>query len=478
MFFYSVVKWAGWICALATLLAVLPLKVSAVEDGEPPEAVEPIPLSMESRLFLDSLSAVLHAAESRAYEKLSTAGKETLFGNIRSAVNEVLREHDCHARMFSKKESERFTQELGNSLTGVGVRMDVHPVDARPHETRLEKFLLRMQTKYGKAKPTDCTFLSRLSAREIREYKDILTALATIGGRGLLLGDPHAHSPAEKAGLKKGWMLQAVNGTSLHGMPLEEGVSLIKGPAGTRVKLGLLPPEEEQDVSSRNGRGGLTEVTITRAQIDTVSVLGRVISARTASGTEENIGYVKVTHFPRGSADQFEKTLNRLGTKKLVIDVRNNGGGYTEEVLKILDHFVPPNHVLVTAKKKDGSVSEKLSAVTGPFDHRTFAGTIVVLINGGSASASEILAGVLRDYKLATIIGEKTEGKGSIQEVMMLPDGTLFKITVAHYALPSGILIDGKGIEPDVKVVDDPNTPGDEAISAAVDVLLGWKSSP
>ena len=478
MFSWSFLKRVCWIIlAFAISFAALHKKeIAAQEKGG--IVLEGLVISDESLAFLRSFYQILGATENTFYYELTSEQKERIFDGIREAINKELSAQDCNTIVFSKKETARFRAEMDGTIAGIGVLSQIHPDDARPHERRLEKFVARMHAKYGAIDAKNCTFAQRLSPVEKEEYEGIITALTTIGSHGLLLAEPRLGSPAEKAGLKKGWLVKTVDGKLLEGMRLEDGTALIKGAPETRAVLGVAPPEDELDRQSRAGKGNLTEITVTRAPVQSVSVWSALITAKKKDGRREKIGYVRITQFSKGSDEQFGAHLKRLAVKKLVIDVRNNGGGYTEEVLKILDHFVPPNHVLVTAKKKDGSVFEKLSAVTGPFDHRTFAGTIVVLINGGSASASEILAGVLRDYKLATIIGEKTEGKGSIQEVMMLPDGTLFKITVAHYALPSGILIDGKGIEPDVKVVDDPNTPGDEAISAAVDVLLGWKSSP
>jgi len=241
---------------------------------------------------------------------------------------------------------------------------------------------------------------------------------------------PMENSPAEKAGIITGDLITKVDGESYTGDKMEEASNKIKGEAGTKVKIEVL----------RNGE--TKEFEITRQKV--------LISHITAKVIENNIGYIAISDFDGGCAKEFEekyKKLKEQGITKLIIDIRNNGGGIVDEAIEILDLIIEKGEtLLVTKDKKDNEEitrAKKKPIIDIP---------VVVLTNEYSASASEILAGALKDYKKATIVGTTTYGKGVIQELQQLTDGSGLKITTNEYFTPHRNAINKIGVKPDVEV--------------------------
>lgn len=243
-----------------------------------------------------------------------------------------------------------------------------------------------------------------------------------------------AGSPAKEAGLLSGDIITKANNEELKDISLTDAVSKIRGTADTTVTLEIIRPGEKEIITK----------IVTRKKIDIPSVDGKIIE-----GT--NIGYITLSIFGEKTADDFYKTLTDLETKKakgLIIDLRDNGGGYLETAVSILSNFVEKDKVLVTTKEKN------------PFLNRSYFSygninkslPIVVLINENSASASEITAGALKDYNLAILVGQKSYGKGSVQQPFNLSDGSEMKVTVAKWYTPKDYGIDKVGIKPDIEV--------------------------
>ena len=244
---------------------------------------------------------------------------------------------------------------------------------------------------------------------------------------------PIKGSPAEMAGIKAGDKIISVNGKEYMANEMEEAIKHIKGDKGTSVKLGILSMNDSQP--------GLKEVKVERDEIKMDSILYKKI--------EDDLGYIGITQFEESTGEDFEKALldlEKQSIKGLVLDLRGNPGGILDEAVVISDLLLPEGNI-VSAKDKSGDEifrynSEK-SQIKVP---------IVVLINKGSASASEIVAGALKENKRATLVGEKSYGKGVVQTLIPIPGGAGLKLTTSEYFTPSGVNIDGKGIEPHVKV--------------------------
>lgn len=280
-------------------------------------------------------------------------------------------------------------------------------------------------------------YTTYLSAEEASVFRDDLNG--TFSGIGAELGKrdgkltiiaPLEGSPAKAAGIRAGDVIFKVNDDEAVDWSVDVAVSKIRGEAGTEVVLTLL-------------RGSETlEKKITRAQITVPSVEYEVL--------EGNIGYIQITRFGDDTAElttQAAVTLKEQGVSSVVVDVRNNGGGLLDSVVKISGLWL--DRKTVVEEKVGGNTRTSLKTGRNPVLNGI---PTIILINEGSASASEILAGALRDHGVATLVGEKTFGKGSVQELIDLPGGAQLKVTVAHWFTPNGVNVDKEGIKPDIEV--------------------------
>lgn len=263
-------------------------------------------------------------------------------------------------------------------------------------------------------------------------------------------------SPAKAAGIMAGDRILTINGESTVGMNVNTAVSKIRGDAGTKVKLLL-----------RRGTAQ-KEYEITREKITVKSV-----KSETKPG---NIGYVSISRFDNNTTEDLINVLNGFvakDTKKIILDLRDNPGGYLDESVSVASQFIGSG--VVVSEKKDviGGRKQEYKALAGG----KMTGSdikIIVLINGGSASASEIVAGALKDTGRATLVGEKTFGKGSVQEIEDLSAGAKLRVTVAHWYTPNGKNISKEGIAPDVEVKlteDDFNNDRDPQLAKALELL-------
>lgn len=246
----------------------------------------------------------------------------------------------------------------------------------------------------------------------------------------ILIIKPIENSPAEKAGILPGDLITKVDDVEYTGDKLEEASNKIRGKEGTKVKLEIY----------RNGETKTFELTRTKV----------VVSHVTTKVLNNDIGYIAISDFEGECASEFEtkyKQLEKQGIKKLIIDIRNNGGGIVDEALKIANMLVDKDSTLLITKDK----SDK-EEVTKATEKPIINIPTVVLVNEYSASASEILAGALKDNGKATLVGTKTYGKGIIQELHQLSDGSGLKITVSEYYTPNHNAIHKIGITPDVEV--------------------------
>lgn len=259
--------------------------------------------------------------------------------------------------------------------------------------------------------------------------------------------------PAEKAGLKDGDILYKVKGKEVTGQDLTEVVKKVKGEKGTKVDLTVLRGADNKEV----------EASPVRDVVQAQTVEHRML--------EGNIGYVQISEFDDVTLEQYKTALANLEAqdmKGLVVDLRNNPGGNLSTVCEMLDEMLPEGLIVYT-EDKDGKRQEMKSD-----EEHQFTKPMTVLVNQYSASASEIYAGAIQDYGIGKIVGVQSYGKGVVQQVFDLKDGTCVKLTIAEYFTPKGRNINGKGITPDVKVeyepdVDDPEA--DNQLDKAVETL-------
>lgn len=322
--------------------------------------------------------------------------------------------------------------------------------------------------KEGLAQATGDPYTEYFSPKDAKAFNDQLNG--TFSGIGAELGkdannniiviSPLAGYPAEKAGLKAQDIITSIDGVTTSGTSVDESVTKIRGKEGTKVSLKVI----------RNKNQELT-IDITRAQIKIASVKSSILDG--------NIGYIQITQFSddtAGLAKQAADKFKQADVKGVILDLRYDPGGLLESAVKVSSLWLTSDQV-VLQEKRGGIVSRTYKATGDP----VLKGLpTVVLINEGSASASEITAGALKDNKVATLIGSKSFGKGSVQQLENFDDGSLLKVTIAHWFTPAGTGIDKKGISPDkeVKISDDDiKNARDPQKQSAIDFINNFKAT-
>ena len=327
------------------------------------------------------------------------SSKDKLFGAISGLASSY---GDPYTVFFPPEEAKQFAETISGSFAGVGM--------------------------------------------EIGIKDSILTVIAPLKG-----------TPAERAGIKAGDQIVAIDGSTTDGVSVDKAVSKIRGPAGTTVNLTLIRSSKP------------IEVKIVR---ETIQI------PQTEDGLDPKSGvyHIALYEFTSGSAELFDQALARFrasGSTKLVVDLRGNPGGYLDAAVDISSHFLPKGAIVVT-EDFDGKEENNAHASFG-YDDVPKGSKIVVLVDGGSASASEIFAGALQDNHAATLIGTKSFGKGSVQTLIDLEGGSL-KVTVARWVTPAGHWIMGNGITPDISVPftqADADAKKDPQMARAIEFLTG-----
>ena len=301
-------------------------------------------------------------------------------------------------------------------------------------------------------------------------FKNMTTETSgEFGGLGIEVGmeagvvkviSPIDNSPAYRVGVKAGDYIVKINEIQVQGKSLSEAVELMRGPVGSDIEI---------TVRRRGERKALT-FTITREIIEVASVKTEI--------KDKNVGYIRLTSFNENSSDQIKKKLGEFkknkNIEKYILDLRNNPGGLLSQAIKISDFFLE-NGEIVSTKSRKNSENRKWFAKKGDIIN---GDTILVLINYGSASASEIVAGALKDHKRAILIGEATYGKGSVQSIIPLDNKGAIRLTVSKYYLPSGDSISDVGVVPDFEVAEESdsfriNTETDNQLDFALKLLNG-----
>ena len=271
---------------------------------------------------------------------------------------------------------------------------------------------------------------------------------------------PIDDTPASKAGIKAGDFIVKINDIQVQGKTLSEAVDLMRGPVGSGIELTV----------RRRGEKKALIFNIVREIIEIQSVKVDVL--------KDNIGYIRLTSFNENSSNQINKKINELENNKKVnayiLDLRNNPGGLLSQAIKISDFFLD-NGEIVSTKSRKNSENRKWFAKKGDL---TKGKTLIVLINYGSASASEIVAGALKDHKRAILLGENSYGKGSVQSFIPLKNRGAIRLTVAKYYLPSGKSISEVGVAPDIEIEEETDnfrirTETDNQLNYAIKLLNG-----
>ena len=289
------------------------------------------------------------------------------------------------------------------------------------------------------------------------------------GGLGIEVGmeagvvkviSPIDNTPASKAGLKAGDYIVKINDTQVQGKSLTEAVELMRGPVGSSIEITV----------RRRGEKKALIFNITREIIEVQSVKFELL--------ENSIGYIRLTSFNENSSSQVKEKIEKLNNNKklkgYILDLRNNPGGLLSQAIKISDFFLD-NGEIVSTKSRQPSENRKWFAKKGDL---TNGKTVLVLINYGSASAAEIVAGALKDHKRAIIVGENSYGKGSVQSIIPLKNRGAIRLTIAKYYLPSGKSISEVGVTPDIEVVEGSddfkiNSETDNQLNFAIKLLNG-----
>jgi carboxyl-terminal processing protease len=249
-------------------------------------------------------------------------------------------------------------------------------------------------------------------------------------------------TPAAKAGILSGDQILRVNGMSTERMDLQDAINVLRGPAGAKVSLTLLRPATKE----------IKEYTLQRAEIKIQSVKGERLLPPELTGPFR-IGYIRLIQFNEPTAEELSKAIDNLqkqGMQALILDLRNNPGGLLNSAVDVCGQFLPPNTKVVSTQGRVPSQQHDYSTSAVNKSRPNFP--MVLLINEGSASGAEIVAGALKDLRRAVLVGETTFGKGSVQNVLQLPDGSAVRFTTAKYYTPSRQVIQGNGVTPNIRV--------------------------
>lgn len=355
---------------------------------------------------------------------------------------------------------------------------------------RLAEVLLQIRQHYVDADRTSYSDLIRGALQgmmmSLDEYSEFMTAEefhsmredteGEFGGIGVVVGmregmlvviSPIDGTPGAKAGLRTGDRLIEIDGRSTEQMSLADAVRLMRGPPGTTVRIKVL----------KVGRSEPVELVLQRAVIEIESV-------EHVRLLEGQIGYVRITQFDARTAEMLDRALARLdreGARALILDVRNNPGGLLESAVEVSSRFLPRGRMVLITQGRDERRRQTFLTRAAP---KVYNWPLAILLNGGSASASEVVAGCLQDHRRAVVVGERSFGKGSVQSLLPLPDGSALRLTTARYYTPNRRMIHELGIDPDILVPWNareaarangaaPSPAADPQLSAAVAMLRG-----
>ncbi|MDR1539117.1 MAG: S41 family peptidase [Clostridiales bacterium] len=326
-------------------------------------------------------------------------------------------------------------KDLGASekITEIMRVLDSHSISAYKEEDLVESMYRGLVSGIG---DPYTTYFDKKALADFMQATE-----GTYAGIGVVVtSDPDDHlvtvvtlyegAPGMAAGLRPGDKFMKINGVDVSNASLDDVTSMTKGPVGTSVVISVYRPEDKSTF----------DVSVVREKIDIPTVSSKIVG--------ENIGYIRITQFDRVTIDQFTTAysdINKKNVSGLIIDLRNNPGGLLDVVSQIADTLAPKG-IIVYTEDKGGNKEYTYS------DDESVKVPLALIVNGNSASASEVLSGAIKDLGVGVLVGEKTFGKGIVQNLFKLSDGSAIKVTVAKYYTPSGVCIHGEGIVPDYVV--------------------------
>lgn len=338
------------------------------------------------------------------------------------------------SKTVTSKNSEESLSEINTKITLLEAYIDkfyLEEVDKSAYAQGIYKGLIQsLKDPYS-------TYYTKEEYKAMQEsrsgtYCGIGASVSQRADTGIItIVKPFEGGPAYKAGILPGDIIYKVEGKEVTGEDLTEVVAVMKGEKGTKVNITIV----------REGESDYLEFELRRDEVEVQTIEFELL--------QDKIGYISISEFDEVTAKQFRKALNQLekqGMEGLVIDLRGNGGGRLDVVVDMLERMLPKGMIVYT-KDKNGEGEEYKST-----NKEQFTKPLSILINDYSASASEVFAGAIKDYKLGTLVGTTSFGKGIVQTVFPLQDGTALKLTIAKYYTPNGNNIHGIGIEPDIKV--------------------------
>ncbi len=363
------------------------------------------------------------------------------------------------AELIKALNERNYTEKIENILT----LLDYYYIDDIDAEKAAEGIYAGLVDSLGDVYTTYYTPEEYIEFNESSagRYAGVGSTVSQDAQGNIIFVKPFKDGPAHKAGILPGDILVEIEGESTIGMDLTEAVSKVKGDPGTTVKLKIF----------HSGDSDYKEVVVERAFIEIPTVEYQMLA--------DKIGYIAVTEFDEVTEKQFIEAVDDLevqGMQGLVVDLRDNPGGLLSTVCGMLSRIVPKGDMLVYMEDKYGQREEHKSN-----NGKTVNVPIAVLINGNSASASEVFAGALQDYGLAKLVGTQSFGKGIVQTLLPMKDGSAMKVTISRYFTPKGVCIHGIALKPDVEVELDEDLKNqvtipieeDNQIQAAVEQLLG-----
>ena len=414
------------------------------EKDKDKKAKEELP---DYKLYLDNTKELGFSPTTAQFERIHGYLETQFYGNATSAKllestrAEILRLANAAKLPDLLKDSSCSTPE---ELLNVAIK---------EYGDKLNNDLITYAALCGLLKGTDDPYTVYMTPKEYSILMEQMQS-ASFGGLGIYIElDPENEkwltiietiegTPAERAGLKAGDIIAEIDGASTRGISIDVAVSKLRGLKGSPVTLTI----------RRKGVSGSMKVTLNREQIQVKSVTSKIIN--------NNVGYLKLRLFGSDTSKEVHDALQSLqeqGVRAIVLDLRNNGGGYINAAIDVASAFISRGDSVVVVKDKSGR--QQKHTARGDFRCNL---PLIILVNKYSASASEITAGAIKDYKRGILIGTKTFGKGSVQQVVPFPDGSALKITVSHYYTPNGNDIDKHGLEPDYKVEMEPKDVGKE----------------
>ncbi len=342
-----------------------------------------------------------------------------------------------------------------------GLRAELQDAIGDDFYRKVDEDQIEQGSLKGMVEGLDDRFSSYLTPEETRQFQQSVEGRFEGVGmnvdqdkRGLRVLNVFEGSPAERGGVEKGDFITKVDGRSIAGLSADVATARIKGPAGTKVSLQLVDPESFEPRT----------VKLERERIEIPSTTGRIVER---DGSK--LGVVTLSTFSEGAHGLVRKEIDELldkGAEGILLDLRGNGGGLLNEAVLVGSVFIEDG--LIVSTKGRTKPEQKYDSVGGAIDEDI---PVVVLVDRGTASASEIVSGAIKDRGRGTVVGVRTFGKGVFQEVQPLSNGGLLDITVGQYFLPNGENIGDKGVKPTVPARDDADTERDEALPIALDEL-------